>query len=107
MRPEAAAEAAIPVVDPYKTSQEWLEQAAFADRVKNDFFDKAYAEILLDIFQQWLRTGPEEQEVREYLYHVALGLGDVKNRLIGYVEVGSNIEFMNNTTKEPNTSDSI
>jgi hypothetical protein len=42
----------------------------------------------------WLKTEPHAQKEREYLYHTAMALGSVKEKLVGIEMYGSNVKFM-------------
>ena len=76
--------------NPFGDSQEALTRAKFASKTKDKFFTEAYSDILVDLFTQWLRTEPHCTKEREYLYHVAMGLGSVKERLIKIETFGFN-----------------
>jgi len=76
--------------NPFGDSQEALTRAKFASKIKDEFFTEAYSDILVDLFTQWLKTEPHCTKEREYLYHVAMGLGSVKERLIKIETFGFN-----------------
>jgi hypothetical protein len=76
--------------NPFGESQEALARAQFTSKVKDEFFTEAYSDILVDLFTQWLKTEPHCTKEREYLYHVAMGLGSVKERLIRIETFGFN-----------------
>lgn len=79
---------------PFAESQAALTRAVFASKEKDEFFTEAYADILVDLFTQWLQTEPHCTKEREYMYHVAMGLGSVKERLIRIETFGFNQETM-------------
>lgn len=79
---------------PINEGQEALRKAQFAAIEKEQFFNDAYADILSDIFVQWLKTSHHEKETREYLYATAMALGSVKDRLIKIEQYGKNIPFI-------------
>ena len=87
-------------VNPFMDSQQALTRATFSKRERDEFFTEAYADILCDLFVQWLRTEPHCQKEREYLYHVAMGLGSVKERLIQIETFGFNQESMLKSQEE-------
>lgn len=80
--------------NPFADSQEALKSAMFAKKERDEFFTEAYSDILVDLFTQWLMTEPHCNKEREYLYHVAMGLGSVKERLLKIETFGFNQEQM-------------
>ena len=80
--------------NPFVESQEALASAMFAKKERDDFFTEAYSDILVDLFTQWLITEPHCSKEREYLYHVAMGLGSVKERIINIETYGFNQEHI-------------
>lgn len=80
--------------NPFTDSQEALKSAMFAKKERDEFFTEAYSDILVDLFTQWLMTEPHCNKEREYLYHVAMGLGSVKERLLKIETFGFNQEQM-------------
>ena len=72
-------------------AQEALRDGEFASREREDFFTGVYGEIMVDYFIQWLQTEPHETKTREFLYSAAMGLGDVKTRLIQKETLAKNI----------------
>ena len=80
--------------NPFIDSQEALSSAMFAKKERDEFFTEAYSDILVDLFTQWLITEPHCTKEREYLYHVAMGLGSVKERLLKIETFGFNQEQM-------------
>jgi len=85
---------------PFIDSQKSLTRAMFAKKERDEFFTEAYADILVDLFTQWLMTEPHCQKEREYLYHVAMGLGSVKERLINIETYGFNQELIDNNKSQ-------
>jgi hypothetical protein len=81
-------------VHPDQIAKEALVKAEFSSQIRNDFFDEAYGEILVEYFINWLKTEPHETKAREFIYGAALALGDVKSRLITYETYGKNIPHM-------------
>ena len=75
-------------------AKEALVKATFASRERDEFFDSAYGEILVDYFMAFLQTEPHEAKTREFIYSCVLGLGDVRKRLVGYETFGKNITYM-------------
>ena len=80
--------------NPFIDSQEALSSAMFAKKERDEFFTEAYSDILVDLFTQWLITEPHCNKEREYLYHIAMGLGSVKERLLKIETFGFNQEQM-------------
>lgn len=71
-----------------------------ATRKKDEFFDEAYAEILLDLFMRWTQTGLNEADLRESLYQNVLALGAVKGKLAEYQMYGRNAPFLGENQEE-------
>ena len=82
-------------VNPFKDAQFALAKAAFVKQDREQFFSDAYADILTDLFVQWLKTEPHCTKEREYLYHVAMALGSVKERLVQIEQFGKNAAYIN------------
>lgn len=80
--------------NPFATSQTALTRATFAKKERDEFFTEAYSDILVDLFVQWLQTEPHCTKEREYLFHVAMGLGSVKERLLNIETYGFNQELI-------------
>ena len=74
--------------NPFGDSQQALTRAIFARKERDEFFTEAYSDIVVDLFTQWLVTEPHCVKEREYLYHVAMALGSVKERLINVETYG-------------------
>ena len=77
-----------------------LQDAEFSKRDREYFFNEAYGDILVDFFIEWLGTESHETKKREFIYSCALGLGDVKARLIRYETLGGNIPYLNEDNNE-------
>jgi len=75
-------------------AKEALVKSNFASREREEFFDNAYGEILVDYFMAWLKTEPHENKTREFIYNSALSLGDVRRRLVAYETFGKNMTYM-------------
>ena len=95
-----AAEMKLKGQHPDMIAKEALVKAEFSSRQREDFFEDAYGEILVEYFINWLQTDPHESKTREFIYNSALALGDVKQRLINYETFGRNVPHMedNNDT---------
>ena len=81
-------------------AKEALVRAEFASRQRNEFFDEAYGELLVEYFINRLKTDPHETKTREFIYNSALALGDVKQRLINYETYGKNIPHLEDNNNE-------
>jgi hypothetical protein len=86
--------------NPFIDSQESLTRAMFAKKERDEFFTEAYSDILVDLFVQWLQTEPHCTKEREYLFHVAMGLGSVKERLIQVETYGFNQEILDHNRSQ-------
>ena len=75
-------------------AKEALVRAEFSSRQREEFFEDAYGELLVEYFINWLKTDPHEVKTREFIYNSALALGDVKARLVQYETYGKNIPIM-------------
>jgi sulfatase maturation enzyme AslB (radical SAM superfamily) len=89
-------------VHPDRAAKEALVNAEFASRERENFFNDAYGEILIDLFIQWLKSDPHENKTREFLYSTAMALGSVKEKLIGIETYGKNIPIL---TQEDNNNE--
>jgi hypothetical protein len=69
-------------------------QGKFAARERDEFFDEAYGDILVDLFLQWLKTEPHETKSREFLYASAMALGSVKEKMMNFEMYGKNIPHL-------------
>jgi hypothetical protein len=87
-------------VDPFRDAQVALGKAQFVQREREQFFGEAYAEILSDLFVAWLKTETHCTKEREFLYHTALALGSVKEKLVGIEMYGNNVKFIQQQTQE-------
>ena len=75
-------------------AKEALVRAEFSSREREEFFNEAYGELLVDYFINWLKTEPHETKTREFIYNSALALGDVKGRLMQYEMYGKNVPHL-------------
>lgn len=80
-------------------AKEALVRAEFSSRQRDEFFNDAYGEILVEYFINWLKTDPHETKTREFIYNSALALGDVKQKLINYETYGRNVPHMEDTNE--------
>jgi len=80
--------------DTFPSAQLALTKAEFSKNDREQFFNEAYGDIMLDLFEAWLSTEPHCTKEREYLYHVAMGLGSVKERLVRIETFGFNSKFL-------------
>ena len=85
---------------PDLVAKEALVRAEFSERMKEEFFNEAYGELLVDYFIQFLGTEPHENKKREFIYSCVLGLGDVKARLTQYETYGRNVPYMEDNGNE-------
>ena len=79
---------------PEAIAREALINSEFSKSTRNDFFDTAYGEIMVQYFLAWLNTQPHETKSREFLYSAAMALGDVKSKLISMETYGQNVPTM-------------
>ena len=98
--PKAAERLGKTKVHPDRQAQIALRDSKFSTDIRNDFYDSAYGDILVDYFTAWISTEPHETKNREHLYHCALALGDVKSRLIKIEQFGRNIPAMQEAAME-------
>lgn len=87
-------------VEPFRDSQIALGRAEFVQREREQFFGEAYSEILADLFVTWLKTEPHCSKEREYLYHTAMALGSVKEKLVGIEMYGKNMQYINKQNQD-------
>ena len=87
-------------VNPFVSSAEALSSAMFAKKERDEFFTEAYSDILVDLFTQWLQTEPHCTKEREYLFHVAMGLGSAKERLLQIETFGFNQELIDHNKSQ-------
>ena len=86
-------------------------QAMFAHRgevsarKRDEFFDEAYAEIMLDLFLRWTQTQLNETELRESLFHNVLALAAIKNKLAEYEMYARNAPFLLENEEEEDEND--
>ena len=79
---------------PDLVAKEALVHAEFANRERENFFNGAYGELMLDYFLQFCGTDPHESKKREFIYSCVLALGDVKGKLVSYDMAGKNAQFI-------------
>lgn len=89
-------------IHPEIIAQKNLSEGEFSGKILEEFFTGAYGEILVEYFKQWLQTQPHEVKTREFLYNCAMGLGDVKNKLIQKETLGNNISTLQDMEKNNN-----
>ena len=94
---EAAEKKLTNKVHPDTLARKALVDSEFASRERENFFNEAYGDILVDYFIKWLQTEPHETKSREFLYAAAMGLGDVKAKLIAIETYGRNIPHIDST----------
>ena len=92
-------------IEPFRDAQMALGKAEFSTREREQFFGDAYAEILADLFVTWLKTEPHCSKEREFLYHTAMALGSVKEKLIGIEMYGNNVKYINKLKQESQEGD--
>ena len=85
---------------PDMIAKEALVRAEFSSRQREEFFEDAYGELLVEYFINWLKTDPHENKTREFIYNSALALGDVKQKLINYETYGRNVPHMEDNENE-------
>ena len=81
-------------VHPDLQAKQALVKAEFASREREEFFNDAYGEVLVDLFISWLQTDPHEAKSREFLYSTAMALGSVKEKLLHIETYGRNIPHL-------------
>ena len=79
---------------PDLVAKEALVRAEFANRERENFFNGAYGELMLDYFLAFCNTDPHESKKREFIYSCVLSLGDIKGKLVEYDMAGKNAQFM-------------
>jgi hypothetical protein len=90
---------------PFSDAKTALAKATFSKKERDEFFTEAYGDILSDLFMKWLNTEAHCTKEREYLYHVAMGLGSVKERLIQIETYGFNQEYIDQSHLEDEEQD--
>jgi hypothetical protein len=78
------------IVEPFRDAQVALQRAEFTNIQREQFFNEAFQDILVKLFEKWLKSEPHAVKEREFLYHTALALGQVKHQLIEYDTFGAN-----------------
>ena len=87
-------------VHPDQLAKEALVNAEFTSRERDNFFNSAYGDVLVDLFIEWIKTDPHENKSREFLYSTAMALGSVKERLIAIETYGKNVPHLDSTQKD-------
>lgn len=82
------------IVEPFRDAQLSLFRGQFAQRERQEFFDDAFTDILTQLFSTWIKTEPHCVKEREFLYHTAMALGSVKERLIELETLGKNAKYI-------------
>lgn len=78
------------VKEPFREAQLALGRGEFSTRERTEFFNVAFADIICELFESWLKTEPHATKEREYLYHCAMSLGSVNEMLRRYETFGKN-----------------
>lgn len=81
-------------VDPFRDAQFALSKAVFSEHEREVFFSEAFSDILSDLFTTWLKSEPHAVKEREFLYHTAMALGSVKEKLIRIEQFGNNAKHL-------------
>lgn len=81
-------------VEPFREAQKNLIQAQFVDQVRQEFFNAAYLDILVELFGKWLTSEPHCTKEREFYYHSAMALGAVNEMMVRYETAGKNVSYM-------------
>jgi len=87
-------------------AQMYINKGEEAGRKRDQFFDDAFVEIMMDLFQRWIQTELHEVQLRESLYQNVLALGAVNGKLDEYQTYARNAAFLiENETKEDEDKD--
>lgn len=81
------------VIEPFRDAQRALMNGKFSSQQREEFFNDAFLDIIIDLFNKWLITEPHALKEREYLYHVAMALGSVNEKLQAYEMAAKNVNF--------------
>ena len=84
-------------IHPDLLARQALVDSEFASREREEFFNGAYGEVLVDLFIEWLKTEPHETKSREFLYSTAMALGSVKEKLLHIETYGANVPHIDST----------
>ena len=87
-------------IHPDLLAKEALVKAQFSSQVKEEFFNEAFGELMVDYYVKFMETDPHEHKSREFIYSCVLALGDVKNRLTQYETYGKNVPIMEDNQNE-------
>lgn len=88
-----------PKITPEGLAKEVHVRGLFAARDRDEFFDEAYGDILVDLFIRWLETDAHETKSREWLYSTAMALGSVKEYMLKLETRAKNEEFFSEEDK--------
>lgn len=91
------------VVEPFRDAQLSLTRGQFAAKEREEFFTEAFTDILTELFTAWIKTEPHCMKEREFLYHTALALGSVKEKLLQLETLGRNAKFIQTPQEEEGT----
>lgn len=81
-------------IHPDLKAKEALVRAEFSSREREEFFNEAFGELMVDYTMQLWSTDPHETKTREFIYSCVLALGDVKQKLISYETYGKNVPIL-------------
>lgn len=82
------------VKEPFRDAQLNITRGSFATKEREEFFNEAFTDILTEMFTAWLKTEPHCQKEREFIYHSAMALGEVKKCLLAMETRGKNVKFI-------------
>ena len=99
---KAPAEKRLKGIHPDLKAKEALVRAEFSSRMKEDFFNEAFGELMTDYYLKFMSTEPHEHKSREFIYSCVLALGDVKQRLANYETYGANVPIMEDNDEQHN-----
>ena len=91
---KAPAEKRLKGIHPDLKAKEALVRAEFSSRMKEEFFNDAFGELMTDYYLKFMSTEPHEHKSREFIYSCVLALDDVKQRLTQYETYGANVPIM-------------
>lgn len=81
------------VIEPFRDAQRTLLNGKFSSQIRTEFFNDVFLDIIIDLFNQWLQTEPHALKEREYLYHAAMALGSVNEKMHAYEMAAKNVNF--------------
>jgi hypothetical protein len=88
------------VKEPFRDAQLNMLRGRFAAQEREEFFNDAFTDILTEMFETWLKTEPHCQKEREFIYHSAMALGEVKRALIRAETLGKNAQYIQTPQEE-------